>query len=326
MKKFITDKLTKIINNHGSKNYQSIKKFFTLCLLLNSQKILLGASTPEHFFGDPLFLLSPVAQSLGGAAYSLKGAHDSILLNPASGAFANEYSVHGNFSSAARTLSASIFDSKSTAIGAGFAYIRRSVEKDDASKIYTAGDTESTYQGLNLSLFGKLQENFGVGLTVRYSIRNKSSSPDFNTQSWNGDFGAAFKLLPQLTLGAVYKNILGDKKNLEPRIFAGGLNYDLLPELTITGSIEKYAASSDAPTFGVPNDSKLTWAVGAQYVLKTYGLTLRAGLREAASWNSQVACGGLSYNKENIQVDYSLANVLKGKKTSVHTFGLGVIF
>ncbi len=314
------------MNNLRSKNHRSFKIIFSLGLFLSSQKMFLKASTPEHFFGDPLFLLSPVAQSLGGAAFSLKDAHDSILLNPASGAFASEYSVHGNFSSAARTLSASIFDSKSTVVGAGFAYIRRSIEKDDTSKLYTSGNTEMTYQGLNLSVFGKLQENFGVGLTLRYSIRNKSSSTDLNAQSWNGDFGAAFKLLPQLTLGAVYKNILGDKKNLEPRLFAGGLSYDLLPEFTITGGIEKYAASSDTPTFGIPNDSKINWALGAQYFLKAYSLSLRAGLREAAAWNTQAACAGLTYKKENIQIDYSLVSVLKGTKTSVHSIGLGIIF
>jgi hypothetical protein len=298
--------------------------FFTL--LLSLQKPLLAGSTPNHLLGDPLFLLSPVAQSLGGAAYSLKGAHDSILLNPASGAFANEYSVHGNFSSSARTLSASIFDSKSTALGAGFAYIRRNVEKDDATKVYTAGDSEQAYQGLNLSLFGKLQENFGVGLTVRYSGRNKTGTPSLDAQSWNGDFGAVFKLLPQLTLGAVYKNILGDNKNLETRVLAGGLNYDLLPELTITAGLEKYSPTSESPLFGVPNESKITWAVGAHYSLKENGLSLRAGLREAAPWNTQLACAGLGYNKENLQIDYSIGSALKGEKLTVHTFGLGMIF
>ncbi len=295
-------------------------------LLLSLQMPLFAGSTPSHLLGDPLFLLSPVAQSLGGAAYSLKGAHDSILLNPASGAFASEYSVHGNFSSSARTLSASIFDSKSTALGAGFAYVRRNIEKDDASKVYTSGDSEQAYQGLNLSLFGKLQENFGVGLTVRYSARNKTGTPALDAQSWNGDFGAAFKLLPQLTIGAVYKNILGDNKNLETHVLAGGLNYDLLPEFTITAALEKYSPTSEAPLFGVPNESKITWAVGAQYSLKGNGLSLRAGLREAASWNTQLACAGLGYNKENLQIDYSIGSVLKGEKLTVHTFGLGMTF
>ena len=303
-----------------------VKNLLYIALLLSSPKTLFAASTPDHFFGDPFFLLSPVAQSLGGAAFTARGAHDSILLNPASGAFASEYSIHGNFSSAARTLSASIFDSKSTGLGAGFAYIRRSVEKDDASKIYTSGDTETEYQGMNLSLFGKLQENFGVGLSARYSVRNKSSATDLNAKSFNGDFGAAFKVLPQLTLGAVYKNILGDNKNLEPRVLAGGLSYDLLPEFTLSGAIEKYAATSDTPTFGIPDDSKLTWAVGAQYNLKANGLSLRAGFREAGAWSTQVACAGIGYNRENIQIDYSLANILKGEKTSIHTFGLGITF
>jgi hypothetical protein len=325
MKKIISsqfiNKITNIRNTH-----KPLKGLFCLSLLLSSPKTLFAASTPDHLFGDPFFLLSPIAQSLAGAAYTLKGAHDSILLNPASGAFASEYSIHGNFSSAARTLSASIFDSKSTALGAGFAYIRRSVEKDDASKIYTAGDTETNYQGLNLSLFGKLQENFGVGLTARYSIREKSSSTDLNAKSLNGDFGVAFKLLPQLTLGAVYKNILGDKNNLEPRTLAGGLNYELLPELTLTGALEKYSATSDSPIFGVPDDSKFSWAIGAQYTFKSNGLALRAGFREVAAWSTQIACAGIGYSRENIQIDYSLANILKGQKTSIHSFGLGMTF
>jgi hypothetical protein len=321
MKKIISFKFKSIKN----KNIP-FKALLCLGLLLSSSETLFGVSTPDNLFGDPLFLLSPVAQSLGGAAYSLKGAHDSVLLNPASGAFASEYSVHGNFSSAARTLSASIFDSKSTALGAGFAYIRRNVEKDDASKVYTAGDHEMDYQGLNLSLFGKLQENFSIGLSGRYSIRNKSSSSDLNAKSFNGDFGAAFKIVPELTLGVVYKNILGDKKNLEPRILAGGLSYDLLPELTITGSLEKYSATSNAPSFSVPDESKLSWAVGLQYSMKVNGLNLRAGLREAATWNTKIACAGIGYARENIQVDYSLTNSLKGEKTSIHTFGLGMTF
>jgi hypothetical protein len=53
---------------------------------------------------------------------------------------------------------------------------------------------------------------------------------------------------------------------------------------------------------------------------------LRAGLREAASWNTQLACAGLGYNKENLQIDYSIGSVLKGEKLTVHTFGLGIIF
>jgi long-subunit fatty acid transport protein len=147
-----------------------------------------------------------------------------------------------------------------------------------------------------------------------------------NTKSFNGDFGAAFKVIPQLTLAAVYKNILGDKKNLEPRIIAGGLSYDLLPELTITGALEKYSATSDSPLFGVPNDNKITWAVGGQYMLKAQGLSLRAGYREAAAWNKQLACAGIGYTKESFQLDYSLIHVLKGEKTSIHTFGLGLNF
>lgn len=147
----------------------TISRFLTIGLFVLIIKA--ANATPKNFFGDPTFFLGPVGQSLGGAGSTQKITNDNSFLNPAAGAFSKEYAVNANFSTAARTLSATVFDTKSTDYGAGMFYVHRDVASGDTKTPLMAGSAEQSFQSYGGSVFGKLHESFAVGVTAKYSTR-----------------------------------------------------------------------------------------------------------------------------------------------------------
>ena len=297
-------------------------------LILISASFLTISQSRAAIFGDPVMLLGPHAQSVGGALYSLKSTHDSLLLNPAAGAFTKEYSFDGTFSTAARTLSASLFDTNTTEWGAGLVYVRREIESSDANeRPVMAGTLPMTYQFFSLSVFGKLSDNFSVGLTGHYTIREATGTAKQDKSTFNGDIGALYKVSDQGAIGVVFKNLLSDKNNVEMRSIAGGAHYVVYPGVTLTASLEKYSETSSSTNVVIPLPSKMVWAAGAEYTHES-GASVRAGYRDAAQWDTQWAFGGLGYKHEQVTVNYTLAAVVGGNsdKFNTHTFGLALKF
>ena len=297
---------------------------FSLCFSLGINSAL---AAPLYIMGDPVFQLGAEALSLGGAALTTKSTHDNLLLNPAAGAFSKEYAIDATFSTALRTLSASVFDTKSSEYGGGIYYIRKEVESGDLDKPLMSGSLEHKYQSFGVSLFGKLVEQFAVGITGRYSMRDGTGTANKDDKSFNGDVGAVYKLNDEFSVGALYKNLLGDKKNLEARSISGGAHYKVIPELTISGVVEKYSATTGDAEIDIPEDGNLVWSLGGEYKHAS-GVALRAGYRDAAAWKHQLAFGGVSYEKDMVRVAYAFGTVVggDGKKFTLHTFGLGASF
>lgn len=295
---------------------------FSLFLLLISVG---NTAIPTYFSGDPVFLLGPVGQSMGGAVYSHKANHDNLLLNPAAGAFSSEYSAEGAFSTAAKTIGASVFDTKSTSYGGGLTYLRREVGSDEATKPLKAGSLKQTYQNIGVSMFGKLHESFSASLTGKYIIREGTGTADANAKVWNGDVGVAYRFNNKFGLGVAYKNVFGDSKSVEVTSIGGGAHFVIYEGVTLAAAIEKYSQPTSDPKFGVPDEDKISWSVAAQYAHGS-GLAVRAALREAGPWDSKIAFGGISFEADQFQVAYSLGSTTKGDSFMVHTFSLGAKF
>lgn len=287
--------------------------------------LFINAAVPTSFAGDPVFNLGPIGQSLGGAVYSHKSFHDNLLVNPSAGSFSQEYAAEGSFSTAAKTLGASIFDTKSTSYGGGLTYVRKEVSSSDATEPVKAGTLPQTYQSFGLSLFGKLHPNFAIGVTGRYSMRENTGAAAVNGETWNGDVGATFKVNDKIGIGAVYKNLFGDNKDVEVTVIGGGAHIEIYPGLTLVGSLEKYSQPSAAPRYGVPDEDKLSWTLGGQYAHNS-GVSVRASFREAGPWDTQLMFGGLGYRADSFSVNYAFGTATKGPAFNVHTFGIGATF
>ncbi len=299
--------------------------FFSAFLALTIVPEMAKSAVPTNFSGDPVFFMGPIGQSLGGAVYSMTTPHDNMLSNPAAGSFSTDYAANGSFSTVARTLTSSVFDTKSTSYGGGFTYVRREVDTGESTKPLKAGSVPQTYQSFGLSIFGKLYETFAIGVTGRYSMRSQTGTADINGERWNGDVGAAFRVSEKIGLGVVYKNLFGDNKNIDTTLLGGGAHIEIYPGLTLTGSAEKFSNTSDAPKYGVPDDKKIAWTLGGQYQHNS-GVGVRASYRNAGPWDSTLAFAGLGYASDGFHVDYSFGTVTKGDKFTVHTFGLGATF
>jgi hypothetical protein len=300
----------------------SISKNVVLTIALSAT---CAFAAPFNSSGDPVFFLGPIGQGLGGAVYSVPTFHDSLLVNASSGAFTKEYHASGSFSTAARTLGASIFDTKSTEYGGGLTYLRREVGSSDTNKPLKAGSMEQLYQSFGLSIFGKLVESLAVSVTGKYSMRSNTGLLNLNGKTWNGDVGATFRVSEKLALGVSYRNMFGDNKNLDSSVIGGGAHLEIYPGLTLTGALEKFSNTGNNPQYGVPDDDRLLWVLGAQYI-HTSGLCLRGAFRDAAPWNSQMTFAGIGYRTDSFHVDYAFGTVNKGDKFTVHTFGLGATF
>jgi len=292
---------------------------------LSLSPFALLAAPPTYFAGDPVFFLGPVGQSLGGAVYSHKSYHDNLLSNPAAGSFTQEYAAEGSFSTAAKTIGVSIFDTKSTSYGGGLTYVRREVGSGDVKEPVKAGTLNQTYQSFGLSLFGKLHESFAIGVTGRYSMRENTGAASVNGETWNGDVGAAFRVSDKIGIGAVYKNLFGDNKNIEVTVMGGGAHIEILPGLTLVGSIEKYAQPSDTAKYGVPDEDKISWTLGGQFE-HTSGVSVRGSFRESGPWDSQLMFAGLGYRADSFTANYAFGTATKGEAFNVHTFGIGATF
>jgi hypothetical protein len=301
-----------------------LKLFKFTSFLLFLSPFFMKAATPTRFAGDPVFFLGPAGQALGGSVYSHRSYHDNLLTNPAAGAFNSEYSAEGSFSTAAKTIGVSVYDTKSTTYGGGLTYLRREVGNDDTTKPIKAGSLPQTYQSIGFSLFGRLQESFAIGVTGRYSMRENTGVANANAKTWNGDVGLAYKVSEKLGFGAVYKNIFGDSKDVEITVLGGGAHFEVYPGLKVVGSVEKYMQPSEAPRYGVPDEDKISWSLGAEY--KYSGLSLRGAFRESGPWDSQLAFGGIGYTDKGFHVAYSFGTATKGDALTVHTFGLGAVF
>lgn len=309
-----------------------MKKLFTGTNLLKitsfalfSSPLFAVAAPPTAVAGDPVFFLGPIGQALGGSVYSHRSYHDNLLTNPSAGSFNSEYSAEGSFSTAAKTIGLSVYDTKSTSYGGGLTYLRREVGNDDATKPLKAGSLPQTYQSIGLSLFGKIHESFAIGVTGKYSMRENTGIADANAKSWNGDVGVTYRVNDKIGLGVVYKNLFGDSKDVEITVLGGGAHFEIYPGLRLVGSVEKYAQPSESPKFGVPDEDKISWSLGAEYQ-HTSGVSLRGAFRESGPWDSQLAFGGIGYTDKGFRVAYSFGTTTKGDAMNIHTFGLGAVF
>ncbi|MEZ4813691.1 MAG: hypothetical protein R3A80_00595 [Bdellovibrionota bacterium] len=306
-------------------SFQKSILFQRIALVSVLLPLLLQATPPTNFSGDPVFFLGPIGQSLGGSVYSHKSLHDNLLVNPSAGSFGTEYAAEGSFSTAAKTIGLSVFDTKSTTYGGGLTYLRREVGSGDAKEPLKAGNLNQTYQSFGLSLFGKLHESFAVGVTGRYSMRDATGAADANGKSWNGDVSATFRVNDKIGIGASYKNLFGDSKDIEIGVIGGGAHVEIVPGLIAVGSIEKYTNPSDTPKYGVPDEDKISWSLGGQYSHPS-GVSVRGSFREAGPWDSQLMFAGVGYVDKGFHVNYAFGTATKGDSFNVHTFGLGATF
>lgn len=242
------------------------------------------------------------ALAMGGAFRAVATSNDAIFSNLAGMAIGRRYALDGNFTlnpaSDLRQWSASVVDSKTSAIAAGAAYtsIRGEGFEGDAR-----GSMVNLGIAVPLAAFGAL--GFG-GKYLSFS------SPD-PTHAITADVGLLIRLAGRLTAGAIAYNVI-DIDSTEAPFGAGfGLSYGDDASLRLATDVALDLSRKDA--------TPATLHAGGEYFVAG-GLPLRLGFRRDVESSKNHVSGGLGFVAPTFGIDLAYVQGLDPEVPSDRTF------
>jgi hypothetical protein len=243
-------------------------------------------------------------QSLTGATL----LNDSIFGNPASSAFIQAYAVDGSFLPP-KSFSASVLDTKTSAVAGGLGYFRREV-----------ADQANVFQGLRLSLSGRVSNVIGIGMAGK--VLWGPGSTGQNGRLNDGDIGTIANL-GFVQFGMTTRNILGGNKQMgyEREVAVGGrINYE---------GLLYFSAAAHSKVNELNNPYQ--YGVGAEYVTPYY-VSAKGGYRMVPSSRQNYWSAGASFISPALSLHYAVEiptaenDVLGKKNKPEHQFGATMQF
>lgn len=270
------------------------------------------AQTPAPQFSDSSTLLGARAVGRGSSTVASTTYHDALFQNPAGSVFTQSYAVSLGYLGLGDSLTASVVDTKSGALGGGVYYLRRDM-RDVSREPISIGDYARLEERAGLALFGKPSDGFGIGISAKYAYRKSLSEGIGSGKNWNGDIGAKYLVNGALTVGATGQNLLVDESGLNPKSVILGAEYGLGGGFSVSAQVSRILTS------GFARDT--SWGTGGEYRLSN-GFALRAGYRDNRPWDEQTIAGGAGYDAKSFSVDYSVSSMIKGRAGTVHSLVL----
>jgi len=264
--------------------------------------LALGIFCSTYVFALPAYI--PLQERAQG--HSLGGANvlnDSIFSNPAGSVFSQAYSVDGSYSTADRTLSASVLDSRTSSFTGGIGYYR--AQTDIA---------EQPRQGLHLLLGTRVQDVVALGATGKMMW-----APDANGNSirmMDADIGTLTSF-GFWEAGAVWRNVGGGNEALgQTRELAVGGRVGYNKQLFFSST--SYLSWGDFTPY--------QYGFGVEYIT-TYYISLKGGYRFQPAANApSFWTGGLSFNSPKLSVHYAVEFPQLSGQSNTHSVGATMLF
>lgn len=281
--------------------------------LIGVLSVVASAQTPPAAqFSDSATLLGARAVGRGSSTVASTTYHDALFQNPAGSVFTESYAVSLGYLGVGDSLTASIVDTKSGALGGGVYYLRRDM-RDVSREPLSVGDYARLEERAGMALFGKPGDGFGLGISAKYAYRKSLTDGIASGKNWNGDVGAKYIVNSAMTLGATGQNMLSDDSGLNPKAVLLGAEYML-------GS--GFAVSAQASRILTPGFERDTaWGLGGEFRLGN-GVAIRAGYRDNRPWNEKTIAGGAGYDSKSFSLDYSVSGAIEGRGGTLHSLVL----
>lgn len=234
-------------------------------------------------------------QSLTGSSL----LNDSIFSNPASSSFTYVYSMEANYA-LPRSFAASILDTKTSFMGGGLGYFRRSQMVDGL---------EQVMQGMRLALSTRIAPTLGVGITGKMSWNS-------DAKRWNDiDMGVLWNISP-VQIGAMLRNVAGgDLAFDQKREWAFGFRINYQETVFFSGNIISPLNQFRPSQYGV----------GVEYV-SPYYFSLKGGWRILSDTTASYWSGGASLNTPKLSVHYAAEFPNQPSENVEHILGLSMLF
>lgn len=234
-------------------------------------------------------------QSLAGSSQ----LNDSLYSNPAASAFTQVYAVEGVYA-LPKSFAASVLDTKSSNLGAGFGYFRRTEEF-----------SHDPVQGAKLSVMGRMTDSIGIGFAGKAMWGPTANGNRTNFKDVDGG------LLVQLTpvhLGFVVRNLFG-----------GNASMDQNPEWAFGGSvnIQNMLILSSAVLGEMHAVKPYQYGFGVEYVSQYY-FSVKGGFRTQPDRGLSFWSGGVSFNAPKISFHYSVEFPTEPGEKPEHLLGTTV--
>lgn len=251
--------------------------------------------------------------ALSGALRGTVGLNEAIYYNPAAFAFNQKYSIEAQSfyvpsQDAPSTwgYNASVLDTYNDFLAAGFGYTRKAKDKEIMNAFHLAAS----------KIFG---EFISVGLTGKYFLVNH---PAQDQQVLNFDLGTFGVLTPDLQVGLIVYNLLGDQRS-PSQIFLTQRELGLGSRLRIWkflyGSLDflKRARSPWSENFSVH---------GALEIIRNNGVVVQGGLSFSDQKAKNFYSLGLSWSEHKFGASYAFQNSLNAHRNQTHALSLRVFF
>lgn len=242
--------------------------------------------------------------------HSLAGGNlmnDSIYSNPAASAFSSVYSIDGVFAPP-KTFAVSVLDTKTSSIGGGLGYFRRSFT-----------DVPEVLQGIRLAFAGRVSNVVSVGVTgkmlwgpgVLRNAEGGATSDRFN----NVDAGVFYNM-GMLQVGGVLHNTISENENMgQYRKYSAGGRINWQQAMFLSFAASGHVNDVD------PDE----YSVGVEYV-SPYFFALKGGFRTKPYEANSFWSMGASFNSPRMGLHYAVE--IPNQKTSEteHLLGASLLF
>ena len=240
----------------------------------------------------------------GQAQRALTNGNDSLYINPAGLAIAQQYTIESayldDFRGSDRRFNSSVIDSQAGSLAGGVAYTYTTRRPDDVD------DDAFRLEGhrIDLGLATLLADSAALGVTVRYMSLNllEDGNDVGGFSRFNLDAGFQYRITPQFSFGLVGYNLIRTDRPETPISMGGGLGYQT----------DLFTLEGDAVYNFQAEDLTVSGGLG---VVIADSFPIRAGLQWNQEANEWRLSGGIGFLYEQAAIDLGYRQSLNSKRT-----------
>lgn len=259
--------------------------------------------------------------ALSGALRGTVGLNESIYYNPAAFAFSQKYSIEAQSfyapsqdAPATWVYNASVLDAHNDFLAAGFGYTRKT-----RPETFDAQPSKEVINAFHLAASKIFGQFISVGLTGKYFLVNH---PTQDQQALNFDVGAFGVLTPDIQVGLIAYNLLGDKRSPSQYFLTQrhlGLGSRLRVWKFLYGSLDflKRARADWSKDFSFH---------GALEIVRNNGVVVQGGLSLSDQKAKNFYSLGLGWAEYKFGISYAFQNSMNAHRSHTHALSLRTFF
>jgi len=253
--------------------------------------------------------------ALSGALRGTVGLNESIYYNPAAFAFNQKYSIEAQSfyassqnAEAGWVYNASVLDTHNDFLAAGFGYTRKVSE-----------NSQETIHAFHLAASRIFGQFISVGFSGKYF---SVDHPSQDQHVLNFDGGAFGVLTPDIQVGLIAYNLLGDKRSPSQAFLTQrkvGIGSRLRLWKFLYGSLDflKRAKSPWGENFSFH---------GALEVIHNHGIVVQGGLSLSDQSSKNLYSLGVGWADHKVGISYAFQNSMNALRNQTHALSLRIFF